>query len=191
MPISISPTGFQGLSLITAHHFNDGDFSLTKYYRKTDFEQYGLPCNYTENNVISYKKGALRGLHYQDQPSQAKLIYVVSGSIFLVALDLRYNLTTFGRYQRWIFSAYENKAIFLPELFAVGILALQDTIISFNCTGEYIQEKCRGIIWNDKELNIQWPIDSVKSPILLSEKDKNLKTFKEYRKELKGEYESQ
>jgi dTDP-4-dehydrorhamnose 3,5-epimerase len=183
MPISIFRTGFQGLTLINTHHFNerDGDFSLTKYYNKTDFERYGLPCNYTENNVISYKKGTLRGLHYQNQPSQAKLIYVISGSIFLVALDLSRGSTSFGRHQSWIFSSDENKAIFLPELFGVGILALQDTIISFNCTGEYIPEKCGGIIWNDKELNIQWPLDNVKSPIFLSEKDKELQTFKEYR----------
>ncbi|MDR1243853.1 MAG: dTDP-4-dehydrorhamnose 3,5-epimerase family protein [Endomicrobium sp.] len=182
MPISISSTNFQGLALITAHHFNDGAFFLTKYYRKTDFERYGLPCDYTESSVISYKKGTLRGLHYQNQPSQAKLIYIISGSIFLVALDLRYNLTTFGHYQSWIFNANENKAIFFPELVAMGILALQDTIISFNCTGEYISEKCSGIIWSDRELNIPWPIDRVKSPILLSEKDKNLQTFKEYKK---------
>jgi dTDP-4-dehydrorhamnose 3,5-epimerase len=182
MPISISSTNFQGLTLITAHHFNDGAFFLTKYYRKIDFERYGLPCDYTESSVISYKKGTLRGLHYQNQPSQAKLIYIISGSIFLVALDLRYDLTTFGHYQSWIFSANENKAIFFPELFAIGILVLQDTIISFNCTGDYIPKKCGGIIWNDVELNIPWPIDTVKSPILLSEKDKSLQTFKEYRK---------
>jgi dTDP-4-dehydrorhamnose 3,5-epimerase len=184
MPISISSTGFQGLTLINTHHFNDGDFSLTKYYHKTDFERYGLPYDYSENNIISYKKRTLRGLHYQNQPSQAKLIYVISGSIFLVVLDLRRDSTTFGRHQSWIFSANENRAIFLPELFAIGVLALQDTIISFNCTGEYIPEKCGGIIWDDKELNISWPIDVVKSPILVLEKDKTLKTFKDYREEL-------
>jgi dTDP-4-dehydrorhamnose 3,5-epimerase len=182
MALGFITTNIPGLTIITTHQYDDGLFSINKYFQKEAFEKAGLPNNFTESNIISYKKGTLRGLHYQKKPSQGKLIYVISGSIFITALDVREGSETFGRYECFTLTSKQNDAIFIPEYFALGILSLaENTMISFDCTGEYLPDKCGGIIWNDNVLNIQWPVDDLDSPILLTEKDKKLQSFSEYK----------
>jgi dTDP-4-dehydrorhamnose 3,5-epimerase len=169
--------------LITPHHVNDDRGSFSKYFERNAFEEHGIPANFTELNVMkSYKKGTLRGLHYQNTPSQARLFYVVTGSLFYIALDLRIDSDTFGKYECFYLSGDCPEAIYIPENFAHGTLSLEDnTIVSYQSDGKYIPEKCGGILWNDSMLGIPWPIDTPDVPLILSEKDKKLQKFNEYK----------
>jgi dTDP-4-dehydrorhamnose 3,5-epimerase len=181
MSINCINTSIPDLTVINTHRHDDSFFSLKKFFQKTVFDEFGLSSDFREANIISYKKGTLRGLHYQKNPSQGKLIYIISGVLFVIALDLRKGSKTFGKYESFTFTAGQSNAVYIPENFATGILSLDDnTIISYNCTGEYMPDKCGGIIWHDQELNISWPIDKLDSPLLVSKKDKALQNFYEY-----------
>jgi dTDP-4-dehydrorhamnose 3,5-epimerase len=182
MLLDFISTSISSLTTIIAHHYNDGSFSLKKYFQNDFYRDAGLPVDFSEANIITYKKGVLRGLHYQNAPSQGKLAFVAAGSAFIAAVDLREISKTFGMYECFSLSAGQNKAVYIPELFAFGVLSLEEnTVLCYNCTGEYLPEKCDGIIWNDRELNIPWPIDELDSPPVLSEKDKKLQSFYDYR----------
>jgi dTDP-4-dehydrorhamnose 3,5-epimerase len=182
MPLNFIGTSISGLTTIIAHYYNDGSFSLKKYFQKDSYKDTGLPVNLSEANIITYKKGVLRGLHYQNAPSQGKLVFAATGSAFIAAVDLREMSKTFGRHECFSLSAEQNKAVYIPELFAFGVLSLEEnTMLCYNCTGEYLPENCDGIIWNDRELNIPWPIDKLDSSPVLSEKDKKLRSFYDYR----------
>ena len=129
------------------------------------------------------KKGALRGLHYQTVDSQAKLIHVISGVLFDVALDLREDSSTFGEYHTELLRAEDNKVVFIPEGFAHGFIALTDnTVFSYQCSGSYVPEACGGIRWDDPELNIPWPLKEYGvEKVIATEKDKNWPTLSEYK----------
>jgi dTDP-4-dehydrorhamnose 3,5-epimerase len=182
MPLDFISTSIFGLTIITAHHYNDVSFSLRKYFQKDLYKEAGLPINFSEANIVTYKKGVLRGLHYQNVPSQGKLVFVAAGSAFIVAVDLREGSKTFGKYECFNLSGEQDRAVYIPELFAFGVLSLEkNTVFCYNCTGEYLPEKCGGIIWNDGELNIPWPVDALETPPTISKKDRNLPTFAQYR----------
>lgn len=182
MPLEFIETGISGLTVITAHHYNDGFFSLKKYFQKDFYESAGLPVDFSDVNIIAYKKGVLRGLHYQKAPSQGKLVFVAAGSVFIAAVDLREDSKTFGKKECFNVSAVQNRAVYIPGLFALGVSALEEnTVLCYNCTGEYLAENCGGILWNDKELNIPWPLGVLGTPPIISEKDRNLQTFAQYR----------
>jgi dTDP-4-dehydrorhamnose 3,5-epimerase len=175
-------TGIKGLLVIKPHQFSDERGFYNKYFEKDIFKKLGLPSDFSEFSEILSRKGTIRGLHYQNNPSQGKLIHVVTGSLFDVSVDLRRNSETFGKYKYFILRGDQEQAVYIPENFAHGFLALEDnTIFSYQCIGKYVPENCGGIIWNDKELNIPWPLDIIDVPILISEKDKNLQTFDQYK----------
>lgn len=153
-----------------------------KYYEKNVFAENGITCEFTESSDLISEKGALRGLHYQTEDSQAKLIHVISGVLFDVALDLRSESQTFGKYHAELLKAEENKVIFIPEGFAHGFIGLTDnTVFSYQCSGSYIPAACGGIRWDDPDLDIPWPLEKygVKE-VIATEKDMNWPTLKEY-----------
>ena len=133
-------------------------------------------------DVMSYsKKNVLRGLHLQLKKPQGKLVTVLRGKIFDVALDCRKNSKTFGKYFSIILSENENISLYIPEGFAHGFCSLSDnTIMHYKCTNYRDQKSETGIIWNDYEINIKWPI---KNPIL-SRKDKSNISFKNFKENL-------
>jgi dTDP-4-dehydrorhamnose 3,5-epimerase len=182
MAFSFFETDISDLVIIIPHQFRDKRGCYTKYFEKDEYKQRGLPIEFSEASEIVSCKGTLRGLHYQNNPSQGKLIHVVTGALFDVSVDLRKDSATFGKYEYFILRGNENKVIYVPEYFAHGFLVLEDnTIFSYQCTGKYIPENCGGIIWNDKELNIPWPFDAIGIPIKISEKDRSLQTFEQYK----------
>ena len=127
-------------------------------------------------DVMSYsKRGVLRGLHFQTVNPQGKYITVLRGGVFDVAVDLRKKSKTFGKYYSAILSEKSNISMFIPEGFAHGFCTLENnTIVLYKCTNYRDKKNENGLIWNDKDLKIKWPI---KNPIL-SKKDKNAKSFK-------------
>ncbi len=182
MPFKFNKTEIDGLLIIEPHMYPDERGLYKKCYEKYVFAENGITCEFTETSDLYSSKGALRGLHYQTEQSQAKLIHVVTGKLFDVALDLRENSPTFGKYHTELLCAEDNKVIFIPEGFAHGFIALEDrTIFSYQCSGKYIPQACGGIRWDDSELNIPWPLEEygIKN-IIATDKDKTWPTFREY-----------
>lgn len=169
-----------GVIMIRPHTFVDERGIYKKNFEKNIFRENGYNFEFTEWSDIYSNKGVIRGLHYQMECSQAKLLHVVKGSIYDVSIDLRKDSKTFGKWVGMILKENDHTQIYIPEGFAHGFLALEDdTIFSYQCTGKYIPEACGGIIYNDMDLNIKWPIELV-DEIILSEKDANAMSFKEY-----------
>lgn len=187
MPFEFCKTNIKGLIVIKPHMFPDDRGLYKKYYEKNIFSENGITCSFSESSDLYSKKGALRGLHYQTVDSQAKLIHVISGVLFDVALDLRENSSTFGEYHTELLKAEENKVIFIPEGFAHGFISLTDnTIFSYQCSGRYVPEACGGIRWDDPDLNIQWPLKEYGvEKVIATEKDKNWPTLAEYMEKIK------
>ena len=182
MPITIKRTEIPDLMIIEPHLFTDDRGLYKKYYEKDVYNTSGIVCDFTESSDIYSRKGALRGLHYQINYSQAKLLHVISGSIFDVALDLRVESKTFGKYHTELLRAGDNKMIYVPEGFAHGFISLsEESVFSYQCSGKYDPESCGGIIWNDPDLMIPWPLEEngIKN-IICTEKDRTWPTFREY-----------
>lgn len=179
-------TEIPGLLILEPHLFRDDRGIYEKNYEKDIFAKNGITCDFTECSNLYNKKGVLRGLHYQTVDSQAKLIYVIRGAIFDVAVDLRNDSPTFGMYRTELLNESNNVAEFIPEGFAHGFISLEDdTIFSYQCSGRYIPEACGGIRWDDPTLNIPWPLKEYGiEQVIATEKDSNWPTLEEYKKGL-------
>ena len=175
-------TELEGYKIIKPHMFFDERGMYKKYYEKSIFSENGIKCEFNESSDLVSEKGALRGLHYQVKESQAKLIHVISGIIFDVAVDLRMGSPTFGRFHAEILDSKENKVVFIPEGFAHGFISLTEgSVFSYQSSGKYIPEACGGIIWNDPDLNIPWPLKEYGiEKVISTDKDSSWPTFKQY-----------
>lgn len=177
MPFLFEKLHIEEVILIKPKVFEDERGFFLEAFKKSEFESFGIKYDFVQDNHSKSKKGVLRGLHYQLYPkAQGKLVRCLKGKIWDVAIDIRKNSPT---YKKWVGVelSEENKfMLFIPPGFAHGFLALEDSEVFYKATHEYDKDLDGGIIWNDKELNIAWPID--KEPIL-SEKDKSLKPIKE------------
>ena len=147
-------------------------------YKKSDFFKNGITVEFNQDNHSKSTAKVLRGLHYQTKPyEQAKLVRCLKGKIYDVAVDIRPNSKTFGRYVKVELSEDNKQMLFIPEGFAHGFVVLSNIAeISYKTSGEYNPQADRGILWNDKDININWEIDF--EPIL-SDKDKTQPTLKE------------
>jgi dTDP-4-dehydrorhamnose 3,5-epimerase len=175
--INIKQTEIPGVLLIESKKFADERGYFMEGYKESDFESLGL--KFKQDNVSFSKKGVLRGLHYQLPPkAQGKLVRVLQGKIWDVAVDIRKKSPT---YKKWVaaeLSEENSLALYLPEGFAHGFVTLsEEALVLYKTTEEYHQQSERGIIWNDPELNIAWP---VLNPIV-SERDKSLEFLKNAR----------
>jgi dTDP-4-dehydrorhamnose 3,5-epimerase len=183
MSLLFEKTSISGLTIIIPHQFEDERGYFKKYFEKKDYIKQGLEADFTEFNVIrSYKRGTLKGLPYQHNPAQCRLVYLIAGSMFDVALDLRNTSDTFGKYECFYLSEDNCRAIYMPGGFAHGCLALEDnTVFCEQFTSEYVPERGGRILWNDKELNIPWPVEKINGQLIISEKERNAQTFEHYR----------
>lgn len=170
-------TEIEGLYEIHPRIFEDERGLFFESYSKRAFEENGLHLNFVQDNQSFSLKGVLRGLHFQKSPNaQGKLISVVKGKVLDVAVDLRKASPTFGKYHTFLVDDKIKNMVYIPEGFAHGFLALEDTIFCYKCTSLYNKASEAGIIWNDPDLNIKW---GVSNP-LVSSKDLELGTFKSY-----------
>lgn len=172
-------TKIDGLYIIEPKLYGDHRGYFMETYSEREFFENGLDMKFVQDNQSKSKKGVLRGLHFQTQHSQGKLVRVIEGEVFDVAVDLREESPTYGQWEGVKLSAENNLQFYIPEGFAHGFLVMsEEAIFTYKCSDFYYPEYDGGIIWNDKDINIQWPIDNIEE-ILLSDKDKNLKTLKE------------
>lgn len=177
-------TGIEGLVVIEPTVFGDERGFFIESYSKKDFEVIGLNMEFVQDNHSKSKKGVLRGLHFQTQHTQGKLIRVIAGSVLDIAVDLRCGSKTFGQSFVAELTKQNKKMFYVPAGFAHGFLTLEDnTEFQYKCTDYYAPEFDSGILWNDKDINIDWNFKKYglkESEILLSEKDKIQQTLKEF-----------
>lgn len=176
---SFEKTDFEGAFLINAFVSDDERGSFVKDYSSEIFKSNELNLELKEVFYTYSKKGVIRALHFQEVMQQAKLVHVIKGKIFDVIVDLRKESSTFGKWQGFYLSEESHQEIFIPRGFGHGYLVLEDSIVSYKCDEKFYAQYDTGIIWDDKDIQIGWPLELVDN-IILSEKDKNLKTFSEY-----------
>lgn len=177
MPFDFCKTEIPDVILIRPKQFHDNRGSYLETFKASDFRKNKISCNFVQEGHSVSKKGVIRGLHYQlDPKSQGKLVRVIRGSIFDVAVDIRKGSPYFGKYVAFELSEKNRHMLWLPKGFAHGLCSLiNHTEISYLMTAEYSKEHEAGIIWNDPAINIPWPISN---PII-SEKDSQLSAFKD------------
>jgi len=181
----IIETPIKNLLIIETKIFKDDRGFFLESYNLRDFEEIGLDLKFVQDNISKSKKGVLRGLHFQLRHPQGKLVRVISGRVYDVAVDLRVNSPTFGRWFGIELKGEDGLAFYIPEGFAHGFLTLEDnTYFFYKCTEFYYPDDDLGVIWNDPEINISWPLEGIKE-LIISDKDKRLPSFREV-KELIG-----
>ncbi|MDP4178310.1 MAG: dTDP-4-dehydrorhamnose 3,5-epimerase [Bacillota bacterium] len=172
-------TEIEGVYIIEPKVFGDNRGYFMETYNYEDFKEAGLDMVFVQDNQSKSRKGVLRGLHFQRNFPQGKLVRVVSGEVFDAAVDLRENSSTYGKYHGVILSAENKKQFYVPEGFAHGFIVLsEEAEFVYKCTEFYHPEVEGNILWNDPDINIEWPLEGI-DEILLSEKDKKAKGFKE------------
>ena len=182
MPFEFERQKIKDVILVKPKVFGDNRGFFLESYKKTDFVNNGIDIEFNQDNHSKSTKGVLRGLHYQAKPyGQAKLVRCARGKIYDVAVDIRPNSPTFGQYVKVELSEENKQMLFIPEGFAHGFVVLsEEAELLYKASGEYAPQADRGILWSDKDINIDWNIDF--EPIL-SEKDKIQPTLKEINKE--------
>lgn len=148
----------KGVYIITPQVFGDARGYFMEVYKKEPFEAAGIHGEFVQDNESSSTKGVLRGLHFQKDHTQGKLVRVISGSVYDVAVDVRPGSETFGQYVGVTMDAEKKQMLYIPEGFAHGFLVLSDTAtFVYKCTDVYDPKSEGGIPWNDPDIGIEWP----------------------------------
>ncbi len=177
-------TSIEGVYIIEPTVFRDDRGYFMEIYSKTEFEEIGLYYNFVQDNQSKSKKGVLRGLHFQKENPQAKLVRVLKGEVFDVAVDLRPKSKSYGKWEGVILSEENKKMFMIPKGFAHGFLVLsEEAEFTYKCDDIYNKATEGGLLWNDPDIGINWPLGNMKiSELLTSEKDQNWPTLKELSK---------
>ncbi len=180
--ITVESCGIEGLKVITPKVFGDERGYFMETYNYNDFKGAGIDRVFVQDNQSSSGKGVLRGLHFQIEHPQAKLVRVVRGEVFDVAVDLREGSATFGQWHGVVLSAENRKQFYIPEGFAHGYLVLSDYAeFCYKCTDFYHPGDEGGLRWNDPDLGIDWPLPEGVE-LNINERDRNWSGIKEYKK---------
>ena len=173
-------TDIKDVYIIESTVFGDARGYFQETYHYEAFQEAGLNMVFVQDNESKSKRGVLRGLHFQTQYPQGKLVRVIKGEVFDVAVDLRKNSQTYGKWTGVKLSEENKRMFYVPEGFAHGFLVLsEEAIFAYKCTNNYMPQFDSGIIWNDPEIGIEWPVHNI-DELVLSEKDQNLQLFKDY-----------
>ena len=174
-------TSIEGVCIIEPTVFGDNRGYFMETYSQKDFEELGLNYNFVQDNQSKSKKGVLRGLHFQKENSQAKLVRVIKGEVFDVAVDLRPGSETYGKWEGVRLSEENKKMFMIPRGFAHGFLVLSDEAeFTYKCDDIYNPNAEGGLAWNDPDVAINWPLENIKEDELLtSEKDAKWPSLKE------------
>ena len=180
MPFEFEPQKIKDVILVKPKVFGDNRGFFLESYKKSDFFDNGISVEFNQDNHSRSSAKVLRGLHFQKAPhGQAKLVRCSRGRIYDVAVDIRKDSATFGQYVKVELSEENKHMLFIPEGFAHGFVVLsEEAELLYKASGEYCPDADSGIIWNDKDINIDWEIDF--EPIL-SEKDKIQQTLHDYK----------
>ena len=172
-------TSINGVYIIQPTVFGDQRGYFMETYHAQEFKDAGLDFNFVQDNQSKSRKGVLRGLHFQYKHPQGKLVRVIKGEVFDVAVDLRKDSPTYGKWEGVVLSEENKKQFYVPEGFAHGFLVLsEEAEFTYKCTDFYQAHDEGGLLWNDKDIGIDWPLDQVEE-VLLSDKDQEWKTLSE------------
>lgn len=168
--MKICPGPLEGLYIVEPQVFGDNRGFFLESYHQQRYKTAGIDCNFVQDNLSSSARGTLRGLHFQVNYPQAKLVQAVSGEIFDVAVDIRPHSPTFGKWSGVYLSESNKHQLLIPEGFAHGFCVISETAqVAYKCSDYYHSEDEGGILWSDAAIGIEWP---VKAP-LISEKDRH------------------
>lgn len=172
-------TSIENVYIIVPTVFGDERGYFMETYHQVEFKEAGLDLNFVQDNQSKSTKGVIRGLHFQYTKPQGKLVRVIKGKVFDVAVDLRKDSPTYGKWEGVILSEENKKQFYVPEGFAHGFLVLSEIAeFTYKCTNFYDSEDEGGILWNDPDIGIVWPVNNI-NEVVLSGKDKKWKTLKE------------
>ncbi|MFT9495199.1 dTDP-4-dehydrorhamnose 3,5-epimerase [Anaerosolibacter sp.] len=173
-------TPIPGLYVVEQRIFEDERGYFMESFNRKEFMEAGLNADFVQDNQSNSKKGVLRGLHFQWRYPQDKLVRVIKGEVFDVAVDLRKDSETFGSWYGCILTDNNKKQLYIPKGLAHGFLVLSaEAELLYKCTEFYHPEDECGILWNDEDINIRWPLDGIPA-LILSKKDKDWMGFREY-----------
>lgn len=184
MPFNFVETPIKDLLIIEPRVFADGRGFFMETYKKSDFAATGITEEFVQDNHSFSSKGVLRGIHFQTGSSaQGKLVRVIKGAVWDVAVDLRPSSSTFGKWYGVELTGENNTMFYVPPGFGHGFVTLKDnTHFLYKCTNEYDPSCDSGIIWNDSDINIEWPLTV---GLTFSDKDLVLQSFKSFKDSLK------
>lgn len=177
--ITVEETPIEGLKIITPTVFGDNRGYFMETYNMADFKEAGIDCEFVQDNQSASKKGVIRGLHYQINFPQDKLVRVIKGEVFDVAVDMRKGSKTYGKWYGVRLSEENKKMFFIPKNFAHGFLVLSDYAeFTYKCSDLYHPNDEGGVIYNDPDIGVEWPFEEGVE-LIFSEKDKKWPTLKE------------
>lgn len=180
-------TSLKGAYEITPFCATDERGGFVKDYNIDMFKQHGIDHELKEVFYTISKKGVIRAIHFQLVKQQAKLVRCISGHVYDVIVDLRPDSPTFGKWQGFDLTGDNQKTLYVPQFFGHGYLVLEDSIVSYKCGEVFYGEGDSGIMYNDPDINIKWPFERIGGlkNLIISEKDKALMSFGEYKSLLK------
>jgi len=159
--VKVIPSSLPGCVLIEPAVFGDSRGFFFETWNAERYAAQGLPATFVQSNVSSSAKGVLRGLHYQWPRPQGKLVTVLQGEVYDVAVDIRRGSPTFGRWEAFILSGENRRQLWIPPGFAHGFAVLSETaLFNYLCTDVYVKEADAAIRWNDAVLAVDWPISA-------------------------------
>jgi dTDP-4-dehydrorhamnose 3,5-epimerase len=177
MKVSATPLGIPDVVLLEHEKFEDDRGYFMEVYKRDDFRDLGLPELFPQLNESRSARNVIRGLHFQWEPPMGKLMRVAEGAAFLVAVDMRHDSPTLGRWIAETISAEDTRQVWAPAGFARGVCALADnTRVQYFCSSTYNGIAESGIRWNDPEIGIVWPVSNP----LVSAKDQRAQTLREW-----------
>lgn len=180
---TFTPTPIEGVTIVDVKAYGDARGYFMETYKRPDFEAGGIACEFVQDNQSSSTQGVLRGLHFQIEHPQSKLVRVIEGEVFDVAVDLRPGSPTFGKWEGVVLSAENHRQFFIPRGFAHGFYVMSETaVFAYKCDEVYHPNDEGGLIWNDPELAVEWPLVP-DVPVNLSARDSANPTFAAYRAE--------
>ena len=182
MPYQVTTTPIEGVLVLEPQVFGDVRGFFFESFNARDFEKAtGLKETFVQDNHSKSAKGVLRGLHYQEQHSQGKLVRVTQGAVFDVAVDIRKGSSTFGQWFGLELSAENKKQLWIPAGLAHGFLVISESAEFLYKTTDYYHPECeRSILWSDPDIGIDWPLNFLSREPLLAAKDAQAQTWKDF-----------
>ena len=179
---SFEPLDIEGAYIINSFYSEDNRGSFVKPFEKNVFLKNGIDFECNETFISSSEKYVIRGMHFQLYHPQIKLVGVLSGKVYDVLVDLRKDSRTFGQWRGYYLSSENRTSLLIPRGCAHGFISLsENSMVSYQCDGEYDKETDTGIIFNDPDINVQWPVNDL-SQAILGSRDRGLMSFSEFKK---------
>lgn len=180
---TFTPTSIEGVTIVDVKAYGDARGYFMETYKRPDFVAGGIDVDFVQDNQSASTQGVLRGLHFQIDHPQSKLVRVVEGEVFDVAVDLRPGSPTFGQWEGVVLSAENHRQFFVPRGFAHGFYVMSETaVFCYKCDDVYHADDEGGLMWNDPSIGVEWPIAAGVEPNL-SDKDRAHPSFEQWRAE--------